>query len=225
MQRFIPLLLILAAILPASAADEPKPVLLYSRYFNAVGESRYLPDGTYRDVLERLRPSFEIRVSDQPLTVPSLRDVAVVLIANPSDKAVGDNPAPHHCTPADVTALDQYVRSGGGIIAMGNQENHNLEINDFNSLLGTFGMRFENLYTDAKNLGTRRAAPLIGGLRWAYYTGNIVQLDRNHDARPHVLVANDLTQKPIGGPRDQEGALIAVSEPGKGRVVVVTDSG
>ena len=36
---------------------------------------------------------------------------------------------------------------------------------------------------------------------------------------------NDLTQKPLGGPRDQEGALIAVSEPGKGRAVVVTDSG
>ena len=57
------------------------------------------------------------------------------------------------------------------------------------ALLGAFGMRFENLYTDAKQLVIRRSAPLVGGLRWAYYTGNIVRLDRNHDARPHVLVA------------------------------------
>src|SRR6478752_7362323 len=107
--RALPLLLLvalLAGVSASPAADPAKPVLLYSRYFNAIGESRYLPDGTYRDLLERLRPTFKVRVSDQPLTVASLKDVALVLIANPSDKAVGDNPPPHHCTAADVAALD-----------------------------------------------------------------------------------------------------------------------
>jgi hypothetical protein len=50
--------LLLAALLAGSnalfAADQT-PVLLYSRYFNAKGETRYLPDGTYKDVLTRLR--------------------------------------------------------------------------------------------------------------------------------------------------------------------------
>ena len=34
------------------SADSPaKPVLLYSRYYNAEGENRYLPDDTYKQVL------------------------------------------------------------------------------------------------------------------------------------------------------------------------------
>jgi hypothetical protein len=36
---------------------------------------------------------------------------------------------------------------------------------------------------------------------------------------------NDLAQKPVSGPRDEPGCLLAVAEPGRGRVVVVTDSG
>src|ERR1700710_1875399 len=87
-------LVLLSSSLPAVAADPSKAILLYSRYFNAVGESRYLPDGTYSDVLDRLNKTFEVRVNEQPLTVASLKDVAIVLIANPSDKAVGSNPPP-----------------------------------------------------------------------------------------------------------------------------------
>lgn len=218
-------LLAAALIRPVQAANGNKPVLLYSRYFNAKGETRYLPDGTYKDVLDRLRESFEVRVSDQPLTADSLNGVAVVLIANPSDEAVGDNPKPHHCTPEDVAELNRFVRAGGGVIAMGNQENHNLETTDFNTLLAAFGMKYEPLYTDAKKLVLPPTLPVIGGLRWAYYTGNSIAITPGHEARPRALVANDLTQKPIAGSRDQEGALLAVAEPGKGHVVVVTDAG
>lgn len=216
----------LSAVLPAAtAANGKKPVLLYSRYFNAKGETRYLPEGTYKDVLDRLRESFEVRVNEQPLTADSLSGVAVVVIANPSDQAVGDNPRPHHCTPEDVAELNRFVRAGGGLIALGNQENHNLETADFNPLLSAFGLRFENLYTDAKKLVLPPTLPIIGGLRWAYYTGNRVVVTPAHEARPRVLVANDLAQKPIAGTRDQEGALLAIAEPGKGHVIVVTDAG
>jgi hypothetical protein len=216
---------VLAVFSPAEAADGRKPVLLYSRYFNAKGETRYLPDGTYKDVLDRLRESFELRVNDQPLNANTLSGVAVVLIANPSDQAVGENPRPHHCTPEDVAELSRFVRAGGGLIAMGNQENHNLETTDFNALLAAFGMKWESLYTDAKKLILPPTLPIIGGLRWAYYTGNLVTITPGHEARSRALVANDLAQKPIQGTRDQEGALLAIAEPGKGHVVVVTDAG
>ena len=206
-------------------AESPKPVLLYSRYFNAKGENRYLPGGTYKDVLERLRGTFDVRTSDAPLNADTLKGMAVVLIANPSDKAVGNNPPPHHCSPEDVRELSRFVRDGGGLIAMGNQENHNLEINDFNTLLEQFGMRFENRYTDAKRLALPRDTPIIGGLRWAYYTGNLLVLRPGHDAKPRGLVVNDLNQKPAQGTRDQEGVLLATAEPGKGHVVAVTDAG
>ena len=47
----------------------------------------------------------------------------------------------------------------------------------------------------------------------------------DHPAKPRPLVLNDLTQTPLNGSRDTPGALLAVAEPGRGRVVLVTDSG
>src|SRR5688572_2689599 len=71
LKRFTGWVLVLAGLLPggirAAEAAAKKPVLLYSRYFNAVGETRYLPDGSYKDVLEKLRADFEVRVHAEPL--------------------------------------------------------------------------------------------------------------------------------------------------------------
>jgi hypothetical protein len=213
-------------LLPSAAlAESPKPVFLYSRYFNAKGETRYLSDGTYKDVLDKLRDHFEVRVHDLPLNEANLKDVAVVLISNPSDKAAGNNPAPPHCSAEDVRQLTRFVNNGGGLIAMGNQENHNLEIKDFNQLLDAFGMKFENRYTDVKKLTIPKDVPIIGGLRWAYYTGNQVVVDPQNGAMARGLVMNDLNQKPERGNRDEAGILLAVAEPGKGHVVVATDAG
>ncbi len=218
----------LGCTLPAFAADSAtpgKPVLLYSRYFNAEGEARYQPDGTYKAFLEKIKTDFDVVTHNKPLTEAALRGVAVLLVANPSDKAFKTGPAPHHFSENDATILRQYVERGGGFIIMGNQENHNLEVEDTNKLLGQFGLQFTNLYTDAKKLLLPKDNPLLPGLTWAYYTGNLVQIDGGHPAHPRALVQNDLRQKPEKGTRDQAGALLAVSEPGKGRVAVVTDAG
>ncbi len=217
-------LLGLASAVTASAADK-KPVLLYTLYFNAEGENRYSPDTTYKDVLQRLRDQFEVRVNSEAPTPRTLSGVNVVLIANPSDKAVAGHPAPHHFTSKDVDVISRWVDRGGGLIVMGNQENHNLEIEDTNKLLARFGLQFTNRYTDAKKLVLPAATPVIGGLRWAYYTGNMVLIDSTHRARARSLVDNDLSQKPLKGTRDEPGSLLAVAEPGRGRVVAVTDSG
>jgi len=207
------------------AAETSKPVLLYSRYFNAAGETRYLPDGTFKDVLTRLREHFDVRVNTLPLTRENLSGVNVALIANPSDNAVGTNPPPPHVSPRDIDALTRFVEAGGGLIVMGNQENHNLEVEDLNKLPTRFGLSFTNLYTDAKKLVLPKETPVLGGLRWAYYTGNLVEIAPAHPPKPRALVNNDLSQKPLKGTRDQKGALLAIAEPGRGRVAVVTDSG
>jgi hypothetical protein len=217
-----------AAIVPVPAADNlasGKPVLLYSRYYNAEGETRYLPDGTFKDVLGRMREHFDVRVHAKALTKETLADVRLVLIANPSDKAVGNRPAPPHFSPADIRSITRFVEAGGGLIIMGNQEDHNLEVEDTNKLLVGFGIQFTNLYTDAKQLILPQETPVIGGLRWAYYTGNLLRLDSAHAGRPRPLVPNDLAQRPLKGTRDQPGVLLATADPGKGRVVAVTDSG
>ena len=209
----------------ATCAAETRPVFLYSRYFNAKGETRYLPDGNYKPLLERLSKDFEIRVHDKPLTAETLAGVDVILVANPSDKAVGENSPPHHVDARDIEALTKFVRGGGALIVMGNQENHNLEVDDMNKLLGQFGLQFTNLYTDAKLLPLPKGTPTIGGLRWGYYTGNLVLIEANHSSKPRALVTNDLSINPPKGDRDQSGALLAVAEPGQGRVIAVTDSG
>jgi hypothetical protein len=220
--------LLVSCIASVAAADSPaqkKPVLLYSRYFNAVGETRYLPDGTYKEILNLLRNEFDVRVHPQPLNAQTLAGVNVVLIANPSNKAAGTNPPPPHVSAADIAALTRYVEQGGGCIVMGNQENHNLEIDDMNKLLVCFGLQWTNLYTDVKKLVLPKETPIIGGLRWGYYTGNLVLITPDHPARPRPLILNDLAQKPLKGPRDTPGALLAVAEPGRGHVAVITDSG
>ncbi len=221
--RLLPL--VLGVVSFPTGAAESKPVFLYSRYFNATGEERYLPDGNYKDVLDRLRKDFEVRVNDQPLTSETLAGVKVILIANPSDKAVSDKPTPHHVDAKDVAALMKFVQTGGALIVMGNQENHNLEIEDTNKLLRQFGLAFTNIYTDAKLLPLPKSTPVIGGLRWGYYTGNQVSIEKGHAAKPRALVTNDLNVKPPKGTRDEPGVLMAVSEPGRGRVIVVTDAG
>jgi hypothetical protein len=104
----------------AYAADH-KPVLLYSRYFNAPGEARYLPDGNYKEALDLLGKEFDVRVNDAPLNAQNLKDVKVVLVANPSDKAVEKNPAPHHVDQQDIHEITSFVQKGGGLIVMGNQ--------------------------------------------------------------------------------------------------------
>ena len=209
----------------AGLAAAVKPVFLYSRYFNAEGETRYLPEGTYQQVLRRLETQFEVRVNRAPLTESNLVGVKVILIANPSDQAVGGSPSPHHFTAADIEVITGFVRKGGGLMIMGNQENHNLEVEDTNKLLAGFGLSFTNLYSDVKRLIVSRNIPVIGGLSWAFYTGNLLVLNTNHPARPRALVMNDLNQKPLNGTRDQPGALLGVAELGRGRVVAVTDAG
>jgi hypothetical protein len=215
------------ATLTARSAENPpaKPVLLYSRHFNAEGESRYLPDGNYKPILDQLRADFAVRVSREPITPAKLRDVAVVLIANPSDQAAGTNPPPPHFSAADLGTLGAYIRDGGSLILMGNQENHNLEVEDTNKLLAQFGLQFTNLYTDAKHLVLPREMPVIGGLRWAYYTGNSLLVHPTPNARLFAAVTNDLAQPPLAGKRDEPGILLAMVQSGRGRVVAITDSG
>jgi hypothetical protein len=218
----------LAAFASVSQAADPapeKPVLLYSRYHNAEGETRYLPDGTFQQILRKLGDHFTVRIHRDPLNSATLADVQLLLIANPSDQAVGSNAAPPHMSMGEARVLMRFISQGAGLIVMGNQENHNLEVQDMNLLLSRFGLSFTNLYTDAKMLVIPAGTPIVGGLRWAYYTGNLVDVQSNHYVHPQALVINDLSVKPIKGTRDQAGALLAIAEPGAGRVAVITDTG
>src|SRR5256885_6551731 len=171
---------------PAGLAAEPhtKPVLLYSRYYNAEGENRYLPEGTYKQVIQRLREDFDVRIHNKPLTRDTLADVKLLFIVNPSDKAVGNNPAPPHVSAADINVLSEFVKNGGGLIVCGNQENHNLEVEDMNKLLARFGIQATNLYTDAKKLVLPKETPIIGGGRLGFFTCHLFEVDPPGFSKP-----------------------------------------
>jgi hypothetical protein len=117
------------------------------------------------------------------------------------------------------------VKQGGGLLILGNQEAHNLEIRDLNGLLGRFGLALTNRYHDAKVLKIPATVPEIGGLRWAFYTGNEVVLTPGHPGRPTAWVTNDVQLPTATGKRNEPGILLAAAELGRGRVVVATDAG
>ena len=149
----------------------------------------------------------------------------MVLIANPSDKAVGGKAAPRHLVASDRAVLTNFVNQGGGLILMGNQENHNLETKETNALLAEFGMKWEERYTDIKGLALPAAVPVIGGLKWGYYSGNTLVLAAGHPAKPQAWVPNDVTVVPMNSTRNEAGVLMAAATPGLGKVVVATDAG
>lgn len=202
-----------------------RPVVWYCLRYQAPGENRYAPDGTYRDILQTLGQTFEVKVSAAEPTMESLRGVDVVLLANPNDQAFGTNAPPFHMTAKNIATWKQYIRRGGGLILMGNQDNHNLETIEVNQLLREFGMTFEPNYTDLKRLTIPVGVPALAGLRWAYYSGNQIRLIPDHSAHPRPWVTNDPAQPLLKGQRNAAGILMAGAQLGKGRVIVATDSG
>ena len=216
---------LLSLLVASNSLAADKPVFLYSQWLNAPGENRYPADGNYRQALDALRKEFTVRTNAESLNAKTLADVKVLLIANPNDLAHTTNPPPHRLSSDDALALHNWIVGGGSLILLGNQENHNLETADVNRFLDLIGLKWVANHTDAKKLTLSDDVALIGGLNWAYYTGNQIEIAKNHPARPRALVMNDLAQKPLKGPRDEAGCLLALAEPGQGRVVLVTDAG
>ncbi len=93
---------------------------------------------------------------------------------------------------------------------MGNPENHHLEIAGFNALMKPFGMQFVNRYPSARKLELPRSLPIIGGLCWAYYIGNLVSVDRGDAANPRGRGGQRSPQeKPAKGTRDEDAVSLA----------------
>ena len=222
----------------AATPAKGKPVLLYSLYYHAQGEEQYLPDGTYSETLARLKTDFEVRCHDEQLNQKTLADVDVLLIVNPSDKAQG-GPPPPHMTDDDIYEICLFVQRGGGLIFFSNQSTgHNCEKKDSNRLLEQFSMRITHWDVGVKVFPIPESTPLLGGLRWRFMWGSLLEVRRDHFARPKVLVENspeipvrmrqleaDDTEPEPQGEVGPGGPLLATAQIGKGRVVVATDTG
>ena len=207
-------------------AQTTRPVLLYTRAFHAVGEKDYAPDGPYADLLKRLGQDFDVRVSADPIGRDTLKGVSVVLIANPNENAIKDGPPPAHISRNDVFHLVNFVQNGGGLIFLSNQSSaHNCEKDDANKLLQHFGVKATHFEVGVKRFDIPKDTPIVGGLRWAFYYGSILDVDKNHLLKPRVLVENQPDIEPVRGMKGLAGPILVSVEAGDGRVIIAGDTG
>lgn len=171
--------------------------------------------------------------ADEPISDDRLREVDVLVIAHPSDPAwerttgVG---SPRFSAP-EVDAIERFVRSGGGLIVLGETENEKYG-NNLNELLAPYGLRLENetvqdysrhrLSTPSWVLGELergggrgRGGDLLARVGEAcFYRATTIAAP----AHASVPVRTSPTATKPGAP------LMAAVEHGEGRVVLLADS-
>jgi len=170
------------------------------------------------------------------LSPERLRDVDVLVIAHPSD------PAWERTTGAgsprfdasELAAIERFVRSGGGLIVLGETENDKYG-NNLNELLSPYGLRLENeTVQDYEHHHESTPSWVLGeletgaGERERGRGGDLLaRVDAACFYRATTIVAPDHASVPIraGASSTSPGApLMAAVEHGDGRVVVLADS-
>src|SRR5436190_7879164 len=104
-------------------------------------------DSSYAIAAECLASrDFQVRPNaDRPLTRDTLAGADVVVIAHPSDPKweATTNSRPPRLTSAELDAIEEFVRGGGGLIALGETEQEKYG-NNLNDLLSRFGIEVSN---------------------------------------------------------------------------------
>src|SRR5919201_1477959 len=191
-------------------------------------------DSSYALAAETLaNRDFEVLTNaERPLTRETLAAADVLVIAHPSDprwEATTNARAPR-LTDRELDAMEEFVRGGGGLIALGETEQDKYG-NNLNELLSRFGVQVEN--RTVQDYEHHHAAPswvlaqLGNGSNGE--AADVDVLARVHDAcfyRTGTLALHDggrviartsPSASPPGAP------LAAITEHGDGRVVVLAD--
>jgi unsaturated rhamnogalacturonyl hydrolase len=88
-------------------------------------------------------------------TLPDLRRFSVYIIVNPNTPARAAGGKPNYIQPADVDAIESWVKDGGVLALFGNDKN-NCEFEHFNLLSQRFGITFnEDLRNEVPNARDR----------------------------------------------------------------------
>ncbi|NHN55566.1 hypothetical protein G9U51_07205 [Calidifontibacter sp. DB0510] len=168
------------------------------------------------------------------VSTTSLGDADVYVVAHPaeaaSERATGSLPAAF--TPAEIDAVVEFVRAGGGLIVLGDcdQDVHGNNVND---LLTHFGLRIRSTVVHESADGGRRhqgnatwvlaetadghGQGLLAGVEQiCFYRSGVIEVA---DGAPvQVLARTSATAFPAGE------ALAVTTTFGEGRVVVLADS-
>ncbi|MEA2219619.1 MAG: hypothetical protein QOJ35_2245, partial [Solirubrobacteraceae bacterium] len=167
---------------------------------------------------------------DGPLDAAALGDADVLVLAHPSDprweRTVGGrSPLLHD---AELDAIEAFVRAGGGLVVLGEEE-HDKYANNLNALLERFGIQIANdAISDYERSdaaphwvlaelgdGARDGVDLLARVRSAcFYRAGRLELRNGALA----LARSSATASTPDAP------LLAATEHGAGRVVVAADS-
>src|SRR4051794_29718355 len=167
--------------------------------------------------------------TDGPLTAEVLGEADVLIIAHPSDpkwKRTVPSGSPA-LSPEELDAIDAFVRAGGGLVVLGEEEQDKYG-NNLNALVGRCGVRIENAAVQdyehhhlapswvlADLAETRMGADLLARVRSAcFYRAGTLSVT---DGARAVARTSRTASEP-------EQPLLAVAHHGAGRVVVAADS-
>ena len=193
-------------------------------------------DSSYARAAAALRSrDFDVAVhAAGPLSADALALTDVLVLAHPSDPTwectvPGGSPL---LAPGEIEAIEAFVRAGGGLLVLGEEEQEKYG-NNLNELLGRFGLRLENtVVSDYERhhkaphwvlgdleapgrAGSGLSADLLTRIRGAcFYRATTVSVG----PAARVLARASATASRPGAP------LAAVAEHGAGRVAVLGDS-
>lgn len=209
---------------------ESKPVIWYCLAYNTASAGQYKPaersDRGWWRAAESLKAHVNLRVTDHVPTPDRLEGVALVLIFNPEKAAWKGGPAPRHIEDSDAAVLTDYIRAGGAMLFMSNQDElHNVEKAKSNRLLERFGVRVGRADIGIKILKLPKSSPIVGGLTWRFFFGSPLEVLDQPSAQVDVWAWNDPAAETVEGPPGQRVPLLVASRFGKGRVVVASDTG
>src|SRR6266542_876867 len=158
--------------------------------------------------------------ADRPLVRENLAGADALVIAHPSDpkwEATTNSRSPRF-TDAELDAIEEFVRGGGGLIVLGETEQEKYG-NNLNDLLKRFGIEIEN--RTVQDYEHHHSAPswVLAQLENGTANGAIAAGDA---PRMDLLARVIARTSPPASPPD--APLAAIAEYGAGRVAVLADS-
>jgi hypothetical protein len=164
------------------------------------------------------------------LTAEALDGAAVLVIAHPSDpkweRTVPGSGAPVF-TPAELDAIEAWVRAGGGLVLLAEEEQEKYG-NNLAELAGRFGIGIENDVVSDYEHNHRAPSWVLADLAHARAGADIVARVREVCFYRGTTLAPDSDARVLARTHETasspNAALLAVAEHGAGRVAVLADS-
>jgi unsaturated rhamnogalacturonyl hydrolase len=150
---------------------------------------------------------------DAAPTAVNLKSASVFIMVDPDHKK--DNPNPNFVSANDIKVISDWVKAGGTLLLMAN-DSANCELQNFNKLAGTFGVRFTE-----KSINMVKNDVYEQGVVYPQPGDRIFKSTKKMFLK-ELSVLNIKAPATINTAKEGD-IIIATAEFGKGRVLTVGD--